>query len=70
MDGFDLLNNEQDRRILYEVLNMRIYRDEFHAEESSNSMGDDTDPLTELDLAIMYGNYDEDIAETGNNALN
>ena len=58
IEGFDLLNNEQDRRILYEVLGLRIYRDEFRDEESSDSLGDDTDPLTALDLALMYGNYD------------
>jgi len=58
IEGFDLLNNEQDRRILYEVLGLRIYRDEFKDDESSDSLGDDTDPLTEFDLALMYGNYD------------
>ena len=30
MVGFDPENNEQDRRILYEVMGMRIYRGEFH----------------------------------------
>ena len=29
VEGFDPENCEQDRRILYEVLGMRIYRDEF-----------------------------------------
>ena len=58
IEGFDLLNNEQDRRILYEVLGLRIYRDEFKDDESSDSLGDDTDPLTEFDLALIYGNYD------------
>ena len=58
IEGFDLLNNEQDRRILYEVLGLRIYRDEFRDEESSDSLGEDTDPLTAFDLALMYGNYD------------
>ena len=58
IEGFDLLNNEQDRRILYEVLGLRIYRDEFRDEESSDSLGEDTDPLTALDLALMYGDYD------------
>lgn len=46
---------------------MRIYRDEFRDEESSDSMGDDTDPLTEFDYAFMYGNFDEDSPEATNN---
>ena len=61
------MKNEQDRRILYEVLNMRIYREEFNDENSSNSEGADEDPLTELDYAFMYGEFDESSAEPINN---
>ena len=43
---------------------MRIYRDEFRDDESlDDSMGGDTDPLTEFDYAFMYGNFDEDTPE-------
>ena len=54
IDSLDFANNEQDRRILYEVLGMRIYRDEFLGEDS-----DDGGPLLPIDYAFMYGNYDD-----------
>ena len=34
MEGFDPDNNEQDRRMLYEVTGMRLNRDEFLDEDS------------------------------------
>ena len=43
MVGFDPENNEQDRRILYEVMGMRIYRGEFHENSSSESDGEEGD---------------------------
>ena len=50
---------------------MRIYREEFNDENSSNSEGADEDPLTELDYAFMYGDYFDEgeprSAETINN---
>ena len=60
VEGFDVMKNEQDRRILYEVLGMRIYRDEFMDEDSSDSQGEDREPLLPIDYAFMYGNYFND----------
>ena len=37
IDGFDALENEQDRRILYEVLGMRIFEEEFRDETENYS---------------------------------
>ena len=43
MLGFDPENNEQDRRILYEVMGMRIYRDEFCENGSSDDDSEEAD---------------------------
>ena len=37
LTGFNLRNNKQDRRMLFEVTGMRIVRDEFLEECSSDS---------------------------------
>ena len=39
---------------------MRIYRDEFKDGESSDSQGEDTEPLLAIDYAFMYGDYFDD----------
>ena len=70
VEGFDALNNEQDRRILYEMLGMRIYRDEFRDEDSSDSQREDKEPLLAIDYAFMYGNYDGDDAGDKKYTLN
>ena len=57
IEGFDPLNNEQDRRVLYEITGMSIYRDEFKDGYSSDSQGDDKEPLLPIDYAFMYANY-------------
>ena len=50
MLGFDPENNEQDRRILYEVMGMRLYRDEFYENGSSDSeIEEDDDNMIEID---------------------
>ena len=48
LDGFDPENNEQDRRILYEVMGMRLYRDEFKDRSSSDSGEDEDEGLYEI----------------------
>lgn len=35
---------------------MRLYRDEFKDESSSDSQGDDNEPLLPIDYAFIYGN--------------
>ena len=58
IEGFDVVNDAHDRRILFEVNGMRIYRDEFNDEDSSDSQGEDKEPFLLIDYAFMYGNYD------------
>ena len=41
MDGFDPGNDEWDRRMLFEVTGMRLFKEEFHDQDSSESLEDD-----------------------------
>lgn len=60
MEGFDPDNNEQDRRMLYEVTGMRLNRDEFLDEDSQDSCGDeDGEELLPSDFVFM-DRYDEE----------
>ena len=43
LDGFDPVNNESDRRILFEVTGIRIYQDEFREQWSSDESFDSDD---------------------------
>ena len=59
--GIDLENNEQDRRMLFEVTGMRIFRDEFVETDSSDSEGDEEQgELLPSDFAMMDRFIDED----------
>ena len=54
LSGLDLENNEQDRRILFEVTGMRIFKDEFLEDDSSDSEGDeDQEELLPSDFVMM-----------------
>ena len=54
LSGFDLGNNEQDRRMLFEVTGMRIFRDEFLEMDSSDSEGDEEqEELLPSDFVMM-----------------
>ena len=53
LTGFDPRDDERDRRILYEVLGMRLYRDEFM--DGSSSDEDDIDNgLLEIEKSLNY----------------
>ena len=41
LNGFDPGQNEHDRRMLFEVTGMRLFRDEFQDEDSSDLEGDE-----------------------------
>ena len=61
LSGFDLQNNQQDRRMLFEVTGMRIFRDEFVDADSSDSEGDEEqEELLPSDFAMMDRFIDED----------
>ena len=60
MEGFDPVNSKADRRILYEVTGMRLYRDEFRGEGSTDSDQDDTEEALPIDYAFMYQHNAED----------
>ena len=58
LQGFNPVQNEQDRRILYEFTGMRLYKDEFRDEASSDDEDGDEDEqgsqLLPIDYAFMY----------------
>ena len=54
LEGFDPLNDPQDRRILFEVTGMRIYESEFHDEETSDSEGESREVAQPFDYAFMH----------------
>ena len=57
IDGFDPENDFQDRRILYEVTGLRLKRDEFVDEDSSDSdqgLEDEDASVTLLENAFRY----------------
>jgi len=43
VDGFDPLTSVEDRRILFEVTGMRLYRDEFRDQNSSDESDEEED---------------------------
>ena len=68
LDGFDPANNQHDRLILYEVTGMRLRRDEFRDQSSSNSENDEfSEEILPIDYAFMERFNDEE-DETGQQA--
>ena len=56
INGFDPENNEQDRRILYEVLGMRIYSHEFLDEGSSSDFTqneEEEEPMLQINSSAL-----------------
>lgn len=69
LEGFDPVNNWQDRRMLYEVTGMRLRSDEFQDDTSSDSGKDDeTEELEPIDYAFME-RYDGEEDDTGQQAI-
>ena len=61
MEGFDPKNNAQDRRMLFEVTGMRLFRDEFQQEDSSDSDEEfNFEELLPSDYAMMDRFNDDD----------
>ena len=61
LEGFDPINNQQDRRILFEVTGMRLHNDEFQGDSSDDSELDETSQeLLPIDYAFMERFYDGD----------
>ena len=63
LDGFDPANDPIDRRMLFEVTGIRLYKDEFNGQDSSSSAssGDEGEfgsrkQLLDIDYALM-GTY-------------
>ena len=63
LEGFDPVNDSMDRRMLYDVTGIRLYKDEFNDRDSSSSAnsGDEQDQgsrqqLLDIDYA-MIGTY-------------
>ena len=73
LSGFDPENNVQDRRTLFEVTGMRIFRDEFLEEDSSDSEWDEEqEELHPSDFGMMdrFIDEEEDDAAAQTYALN
>ena len=62
LGGFDLGNNAEDRRMLFEVTGMRISRDEFLEVDSSDDLESDEghDELLPSDFVMMDRFIDEE----------
>ena len=60
LSGIDLQNNEQDRRMLFEVTGMRIFRDEFLEEDSSEN-DEEQEELHPSDFVMMDRFIDEEV---------
>ena len=56
------MNNQQDRRMLYEVTGMRLNDSEFKDESSSDSH-EDQEAILDIDYAFMERFYEEDEEE-------
>ena len=54
------MNNQQDRRLLYEVTGMRGLDDQ-HNDESSDGSTEEEDDPSMMDFAFMYQGPDNDI---------
>ena len=68
MEGFDPKNNAQDRRMLFEVTGMRLFRDEFQQEDSSDSDEEfNFEELLPSDYAMM-DRFNEDDDDDPDNA--
>jgi len=63
LDGFDPKNDENDRRILFEVTGMRLFNEEFRDDSTSSSNGDDgessqgSESLRHSDTALLPIDY-------------
>ena len=65
LEGFDPIENEIDRRLLFEVTGMRLRNNEFHGESSSDSQKDeDSEELLPIDYAFME-RFDDEEDDTG-----
>ena len=60
LEGFDPINNPMDRRMLFEVTGIRLYKDEFKDQDSSSSANSDDEQtegsrqrLLDIDYAMM-----------------
>ena len=64
LEGFDPINNDVDRRMLYEVTGMRLRSNEFKDDSSSDSAAND-DELLPIDYAFMerFNDIDDDTGE-------
>jgi len=68
LDGFDPINNEVDRRMLFEVTGMRLRNSEFQDDSSSDSAAnDDDDEVLLIDYAFME-RFDDIEDDTGQNS--
>ena len=63
LSGFDPVSDQMDRRVLFEVTGIRLYKDEFKDQESSSSANSDDEndwgtkeQLLDIDYAMM-GDY-------------
>ena len=61
LDGFDPQNSESDRRIIYETLGMRLDRNEFRDDDSSDSQGEDQKHLWHPDYAWILARRNAEI---------
>ena len=66
LEGFDPLNNEMDRRMMFEVTGMRLRNNEFQDDSSSGSSNDDeaAEELLPIDYAFME-RFDDVEDDTG-----
>ena len=60
LEGFDPVNDPMDRRVLFEVTGIRLYKDEFKDHDSSSSANSDDEQnegsrqrLLDIDYAMM-----------------
>ena len=71
LNGFDPVSDLTDRRLLYEVTGIRLYKDEFNDYDSSGSASSDEEregghnqQLLDIDYAIMAQYHDIAISES------
>ena len=76
LTGFDPVSDQMDRRVLFEVTGIRLYKDEFKDQGSSSSAESDDEPdqgsqqqLLDIDYAMM-GHYADIAAQDSNPSTN
>lgn len=76
LSGFDPVSDQMDRRVLFEITGIRLYKDEFKDQEISSSANTDDEndygsqqQLLDIDYAMM-GHYQDIAIQDSNTNMN